>query len=813
MTDSTPPLPAPLADVVVLELATGVAGPYCTRLLADLGAQVIKVEPPGGDPARAELPLLSGEIGGEGSDDGDDGESAFFAWLAAGKHSVALDDLESPAIDQLAAHADIVIHSERGERATRLEQRLAAASDRAVVLSLSPYGRSGERADWQATSFTEYATGGYHYFAGDSEREPLALPGHQVAFHAGTHAAVGALAGLWRAREQGQGQRIELSHQEAILNDHAWLTTIWTHQGVIQSRTGSTFVPCADGFVFLFNLAPYPNLFILIERFDLLEDESLTQPLVWTERFDEVLEAFGEWASTRTKQEIYHAAQELRIAVTPVNTMADVAASAQLNARDWFGELHLGDRELIAPGLPCLLPGTDLTLTTTAPALGEHTEAVLAPDFPWANADAPLPTTAAAPNEGGPLAGMRFIEVTANWAGPIAGRHFADLGADVIKVELQTKPATRTLAWAPADIWPDHYHRAGYFNKLNRNKRATCLNLATDEGRAVFFELVRRADGVIENNAARVMTHLGVGYDVLREVNPGLVMCSMAGFGATGPERNYSAYGSNIEAMSGLASVLGYAPGEYFGTGSYYADPVTGNHGAVATLAALHGRRATGKGRWIDVSLFEAVLPYFAQELLTYAVTGASPEPIGNASPVHAPQGVYPCAGEDHWLALTVRDERDFAALADVIGAPALIADGANATVEERRAAASAIDAAITAWTREQTMPAAAAALQAVGVPAAPVMPNWLIVSDNHLNDRGYFVKVRHPVAGTHAFPGFPWRFERTPAAISRPAPLFAEHNHEVFADLLGMSENEIARLYDAGVTHDAPQYASGPSL
>ncbi len=800
MTTPAPTLAAPpLSDVVVLELATGVAGPYCGRLLADLGAQVVKVEPPEGDPARVELPLV-------------DGESAFFAWLAAGKLNATLP-LDDPRIEQLAAHADIVIHSKQGEAADRLEERLVAANQCEVVLSLSPYGRSGGRAEWQATSFTEYATGGYHYFGGDPDREPVALPGHQVPFHAGTHAAVGALAGLRHAREHGRGQRIEVSHQETILNDHAWLTTIWTHQGVIQSRTGSIFVPCADGFVFLFNLAPYPNLFVLIERLDLLEDESLQQPLVWTERFDEVLEAFGEWTKTRTKQEIYHAAQELRIAVTPVNTMADVAASEQLAARDWFGALCLGDRELLGPGLPYKLPETALDPATSAAAPGQHTDAVLAPDFPWANADVAPPTAASAPTGRGPLAGLRFIEVTANWAGPIAGRHFADLGADVIKVELHTKPATRTLAWVPADIWPDHYHRAGYFNKLNRNKRAVCLNLATDEGRAVLLELVRKADGLIENNAARVMTQLGIGWDVLREVNPGLVMCSMAGFGATGPERNYSAYGSNIEAMSGLASVLGYGPGEYYGTGSYYADPVTGNHGAVAILAALHARRASGKGRWIDVSLFEAVLPYFSQELLTYAVTGEAPEPMGNASPVHAPQGLYPCAGEDNWLALTVRDERDFAALAEVAGCPDLAADPQLATVDGRRANAAAIDAAIASWSRQQTVTAAAAALQEAGVPAAPVMPNWMVVSDNHLNDRGYFETVRHPVAGTHVFPGFPWRFEQTPGAIARPAPLFAQHNREVFSGLLGMSDAEIEALYAANATNDDPQYAAGPSL
>ena len=799
MTDADS-LPPPLADVVALELATGVAGPFCGRLLADLGAQVVKVEPPAGDPARAELPLV-------------EGESAFFAWLAAGKLDAALA-LDDPRLERLAARADVVVHGERGAAADRLEERLAAASECAVVVSLSPYGRSGARAHWHASPFTEYATGGYHYFGGDPEREPLALPGHQAAFHAGAHAAVGALAGLWHARGTGRGQRVEISHQEAMLSDHAWLTTIWTHQGEVQRRAGAAFVPCADGFVFLFNLAPYPNLFVLIERFDLLEDESWADPLVWTARFGEVVDAFAEWTRTRPKREIYHAAQELRIAVTPVNTMADVAASEQLAARDWFGALRVGGRDLLAPGLPWRLPGGGdaPAAPASAPALGEHTDAVLADDFPWANAATPLPTPAPSSGDAprGPLAGLRFIEVTANWAGPIAGRHFADLGADVIKVELHTKPATRALVYTPPDLWPDHYHRAGYFNKLNRNKRAVCLNLAMPEGRDVLLALAARADGLIENNAARVMTQLGVGYDVLREANPGLVMCSMAGFGATGPERHYSAYGSNIEAMSGLASVLGYGPGEYFGTGSYYADPVTGNLGAAVTLAALHGRRAHGRGRWIDMSLFEAVLPFFAQELLTFAATGEAPEPIGNVSPVYAPQGVHRCAGEDHWLALTVRDGDEFAALARAIGRPDLAAEPWAATVEGRRAHAAAIDAAIGEWTASRPVTAAAGALQTAGLAAAPVMANWQVVSDNHLHDRDFFVRVRHPVAGTHLFPGFPWRFAETPAAIARPAPLFAQHNMEVFSDLLGMDEAAVEALYAAGATHDAPSYAAG---
>jgi len=790
-----------LNNVVVLELATGVAGPYCGRLFADLGAQVLKVEPAGGDPFRAEPPLVGGD-------------SAFFNYLNAGKRGLALG-LDDPRVGQLAAHADIVVHGERGPAAEALEARLVAANPAAVVISLSPYGRTGERAGWVTSELTEYATAGYGYIGGDPAREPLSLPGHQVEFHAGTHAAVAALAGLWHARETGEGQRVEVSQQEATLSDHSWLISSWTHQGVVQKRTGSIYAPCADGFVFLFNLIPYPNLFVLMERFDLLEDESLLEPTTWWARFPEILAAFTEWAATKTKQEVYHACQELRIAVSPVNDMADVASSGQLASRDWFGTVEAGGKSFKAPGFPYKLMGTPCVSSGPAPRLGEHTASVLAPAFAWANAGVPKPTATAAPAAAGagPLAGLRVIEVTANWAGPIGGRHLADLGADVIKIELATKPATRALAWVADDMWPEHYHRSGYFNKLNRNKRAICLNLAMPEGRDIFLKLVARADAVIENNAARVMTQLGVGYDDLVKVNPRIVMCSMSGYGGTGPERNYSAFGSNIETSSGLASVNGYGPNQFFGTGTFYADPVTGNHGAVAVLAALLAVRGGRGGQWIDMSLMEAVAPYFSQPFLECTVEGRVPVPRANRSAVFSPQGLYVAVGKDCWLALTVRDAAEWAALARVIGRDEWAADPSLATAEARRAREAEIDAAISAWAATRDHIHAARELQAAGVPAAPVMPNWEIFTDNHLNLRNFFVRVTHPESGTIWFPGFPWRFEKTPGAIYRHAPMFAEHNHQVFRGLLGLSEAELAALYESGVTSPVPLYATGSFL
>ena len=780
-----------LSDVVVLELATGVAGPYCGKLFADLGAQVIKVEPPGGDPMRTEPPLFGAE-------------SVFFNWLNANKLGVAAG-LTGERIDDLARHADVVIHSERGLAADALDARLCSVNPRAVALSLTPYGRSGERSGWQATAFTEWATGGYFYFAGDPSREPLSLPGFQAEYHAGLHAAIAALAGLWHARDTGEGQRVEISHQEAVLNDHAWLTTMWTHQGLVQRRTGSAFARCADGWVFLFNLVPYPNLFVLMERFDLLADETLQEPANWVARFPEILAAFSEWAATRTKQEIYHAAQELRIAVSPVNDFKDVVESAQLAARQWFGEVEAGGERFKAPGVPYRLTATPCRSRRPAPAAGEHTDAVSSPSFEWANGGVPATAQSSAPNLGGPLSGLRLIEITANWAGPIAARHFGDLGADVIKIELQTKPATRALVYTGNDLWPDFFHRSAYFNKLNRNKRAIALDLSKPRGREIFLELVRRADVVLENNAARVMGQLGLAHDVLAAANPGIIMCSMSGSGATGPEREYSAYGSNIETLSGLASVLGYDNTQFFGTGTFYADPITGNHGAVAILAALHARRRTKRGQWIDMALLEAVAPLFAQQFLEYTVTGEIPVPQGDQwGHGWDFQATLPAAGTDSWIALTCRTgTNDLRALRSVVGIPeSPFGEGPDA-----------LRAAVAAWCRTRDHTTAANELQVAGIPAAPVMANWEIVSDNHLNDRGYFVPVRHPVAGTHAFPGFAWRFEKTPGATTRAAPLFGEHNREVFGDLLGLSEAAVQELYALGVSGDHPEYAIASKL
>jgi crotonobetainyl-CoA:carnitine CoA-transferase CaiB-like acyl-CoA transferase len=404
------------------------------------------------------------------------------------------------------------------------------------------------------------------------------------------------------------------------------------------------------------------------------------------------------------------------------------------------------------------------------------------------------------------LRGLRVIEVTNNWAGPLCGRFLADLGADVVKIERPTRPATRALFWPgpTQDRQRQGHHRAMYFNELNRNKRDLALDLAEPAGREAFLDLVTGADVVIENNSARVMPNLGLDWPVLHERNPRLVVVSMSGYGADGPRRDWVAYGSNIETTSGLTSTTGYPDGQLSRTTLFYADPVSGIHGAVAVMAALAHVRRTGEGQWIEMSLNECGAAFCCEALLRHAVDGVPPPPAANRDPRFAPHGVYPCAGTDLWVAIAVQSDGDWARFAEVLRRPDLAADPDLATLAGRRARHDELDAAVAAWTSDLEQYEVAWACQRAGVSAAPVLANWQVLPDPHLHHRGFYEPIEHPVVGVYPTTTWPWRFARTPARLARPAPLFGEHNRRILRDA-GFDEARIEALYATGVTADEP--------
>ena len=784
-----------LAGVLIVDASEGVAGGYAGRLLADLGAEVVKVEPPSGDRLRALGPFpgdrLDLEAGG------------LHLALNAGKRSLVLD-LESRSgrdrLRALAAQADVLIEGAGPgvmERRGLGPDRLLGANPQLVYASHSPFGLTGPYARRVTSEIVDWAMGGYMYFGGDPGRPPIMVHGHQAELHAGMQLAAGALAALWHTRRTGAGQHIEVSTLEAVLNAHVWLTTMWTHGGLVQSREPSPLIPCADGHVVWLG-TPNLDIFVLIERPELIDDPRWATPEGWRESVPEIRALVAEWARDRSREEVCEKGQTLRLAVTPVNTVEELARSPQLRERGWWRETaHPELGALLLPGPPWQMSGTPVGPRRAAPRL---------------DADAgyaPPPRERAEPGRGDPdalpLEGIRVIEVTGNWSGPLTGRHLGDLGAEVVKIELARRPATRVSHPPGGERWETFFNRSGYFNLLNRNKRDLCLDLGTERGRELFLRLVDDADVVLENNSARVFPQLGLDYETLARRNPRIVMCSISGYGATGPERDYLAYGSNIEASCGLAAQTGYGDGAPRGTNSYYADPITGAHATVGILAALLARERTGNGQHLDMALQESGAAFMVESIMDYRLNGRVARPRGNRSTRIAPQGAYRSLGTDCWLAIGVETDDQWRALCTVIERPDL-ADRFP-THAERLGAHDEIDAAIEGWSETRNHNRATTLLQEAGVPAGPVLANWEIVSDPHLYERGYFVDIVHPDTGHQRWDGFPWRLSRTPARVRRPAPLFAQHNDEVLAEL-GLSREAIRRLRDEEVIADAPQFA-----
>lgn len=795
-----------LAGVNVLDLSESIGGVYCTKLLADLGAETLLVErPQTGHPLRhsgpyRDAPHLE--------------RSGLFLYYAANKKSVVCD-LESEdgreRVRRLAANADVLVE---GFAPGHLDSiglgysSLSALNPSLVLTSITHFGQTGPYRHWKSDEIVDYAMGGYMYFGGHPEREPLMLTNNQPMLHAGAQAALATLGALWWAFKTGRGQQVDVSTVEAMLSAHAWTSSAWTHEGVVIRRTEPDCIRCRDGWVWFFLFRWDPMVFLLIERPDLMEDERFADRQSWFENREEVVRILSEWCAERTREEIFHAGQELRIPVTPVNDASDLVRSAHLKARNWFQEIEhpvAGGGKY--PGFPYLFSETPARVRSPAPLLDQHEGfefTRVARKFA-ANERPSLPHTSSA-GEDLPLQGVRVLEVTTNWAGPLAVRHLADLGAEVIKIEAPNRPASRIGIYPGANPFRRHYDRSAYFNKMNRNKRAITLDLSDAGARDIFLKLVAESDVVIENYSPRVMRNFGLAYDDLREANPNIIMVSISGFGQTGPNRYYVAYGANVEASCGLAAVTGYADDDRpYRSALFYADPVTATHASIATLASLHYRAKSGQGQYVDLSLHENGIAFFPEAFIEYTTTGTLAQRRGNRHPRFAPQGCYPSAGDDAWLALCIRTQSEWATLARVIGCPDLADDPDLATAEGRRARHDDLDAAITEWTSKYDHNEATRILQERGIAAGPVLANWELVSNPHFNARRFYVPIEHPDMGVFPYPGMPWKLSETPGLVRTPSPRFGEHNGYVFESLLGMTDADLSPLYARAVIADEP--------
>ncbi|HYL59305.1 MAG TPA: CoA transferase [Candidatus Acidoferrales bacterium] len=403
---------------------------------------------------------------------------------------------------------------------------------------------------------------------------------------------------------------------------------------------------------------------------------------------------------------------------------------------------------------------------------------------------------------------LRVLDISMGWAGPLVGQMFAEMGAEVIKVE-----DTHHFDWwrgslsmAPPEMQP--IERASVFNTANRGKRGITLDLTVERGVEILRRLIAASDMLIENFSPRVMDKLGLGYDAVSRLNPRVIMISMPSFGSSGPECDARGYGNTVEAMAGVTGLTGYhdGDGQRYTLSNALGDPVGGLHGVFALMVALHERQRTGRGQWIELAQVEALIPFVTEGILEFQFTGKVPEARGNRHREHAPHGVYRCAGDDNWLALACENESQWRGAMRVLDLELLTADPRFADERARKANEDVLDAELSRVLATMSVDDAVSRLSAAGILAAPVNSAPAVMSDPQIQSRDYFVPIERAVVGTHLYPGAVARFPDSPLRADAPAPLLGEHNRPVLREMLGMTDAEIAELENSGVIGSQPR-------
>ena len=774
----------------MLEVAEMVGGPYATKLLADLGAEVIKIEPPAGDRARHVGPF---PVGAEG-----DGEqSGLFLGLNTNKRSVVLD-LDDPAgqarLAELIADADIVVHDLRAGRAKTVGldgDDLLTRHPGLVVAAITPFGLTGPQADWVGDELTVVHGGGWGFLIPgddpDPTKPPLTVPGWFSHCHAGMAAAFAALGAHYKAKATGVGEFI----------DHSVLATVaamleasfiaWSYAGNIAKRNdGRILTPwrilrCSDGLIFLVTVEQdqWERLVEMMGTpewatmgiFDTIPDRSANQ---------DVLSMYlEEWTSQHTVDELWHAGQAQRICFAPVFTMPDLARQPHLRERGFFQSVeHPVAGELEHLGAPFVMEPSSWALRSGAPVLGADNAA----GFAARDNELPAPSVDAAATK--PLQGVRVIDFSWVWAGPYCTMHLAYLGADVIKIESSSRPGLgRRLPIHPEGMEPT-LNTCGYFNQWDQGKRSVELDLTDPASIETVLALVADADVVVDNYATGVMERLGLGDDVLRAANPDIILASVTGYGHTGPHREYMGYGPTTCPLSGIAAMTGH-PGEApMEAGLSVGDPAAGLTAAFGVMASIFGRdhaarSEADRGTRIDVSLWESTAVNGIHAWMAHAL-GHEPEgPQGSRSFAAAPHGVFRAAGDDDWVSIACLDEDQWQSFAAILG----VGDDARFdTLASRKTHEAELETIVSSWASTRERWAITNELQAVGVAAYPSLRCDELEANPQLAARDFWERFDHPEVGRRTHSGVPWRTRNWPNGVAHRAPLIGEHT----ADVLG---------------------------
>jgi crotonobetainyl-CoA:carnitine CoA-transferase CaiB-like acyl-CoA transferase len=786
---------APLHGYTVIDLSSGIAGGYCTKILADGGADVIKVEAPEGDPLRR-WSASGAEF---------DGDGALFKFLAGSKKSVVAPD--DQLLDQLIAGADAVVWSPESAVAQQVSPtELFARHPHLIVTAITPFGLDGPWHDRAATEFTLQAWSGgvIGIGRGCQDRAPVSIGGQVGNWLTGAYAAAMTLAFRARSLRDGHGELIDLSMLEAdVLGLTYYPVTYFEMLGRPWRTERKPTVPgvaeAADGLVALGcgTAQQWWDLCAMSGHDEWIDE---TSELTITEQANLHAEELYEWVRGQNVDDVRDLASAFRIPNSPVGNGENVTAMDHYVERGAFvANPHYGFTQ---PTYPYRLSGVTLREPAPAPRLGEHTEGLAVSQ--------PRPKPEGRPDQDRlPFTGLRVLDMTTFWAGPSGTHLLGMLGADVIHLESTPRPdGTRLIAGIPASV-EQWWERSPIFSALNTNKRGLTVDFQTDEGRDLLRRLVATSDVVVENFTPRVIDQIGMDFASLRKIRDDIIMLRMPGFGLDGPWRDNPAFAYVIEDASGLSWLTGFpdrTPFEPYSVG----DPNAGIHAINGLLLALEHRRQTGEGVLVEASMVDAALNIAAEQVIEHSAYGTLLQRDGNRGPTAAPQNIYRTneidefGRDDSWVAIAVQTDAQWHALCGALGDPAWAVASWDAA--SRRANHDLIDENLAAWCRARSGDEIVETLWPAGVPVAKVMQPHRQTELAQLQHRGFFEHVGHPVNNPASHSTLPVNLANGPSAFHRTAaPLLGEHNHELLAEL-GLSDDEIAVLAEKGVIGTQPR-------
>ncbi len=804
-------MPGALAPYRIIDL-TREMGAVCTRMLAGLGADVVRVEPPGGDATRRRAPL----IGREGA-----GLSAWWAQMHAGKRSITLE--EGSAEDRaflldLCASADAVVVSPDDEGVS-WPLDLDAVGERAphlVRTAITPFGLAGLKAGWAGSDLVGLASGGLLSLCGDPDRAPLRVSVEQAYALTGAQACVGTLLALRSRNLSGRGQLVDVSVQAGVANALGNSRLYYAMDGLVTKRAGGgrafgtqgtrLIYASADGYVAYWR---QPDSIRALARWFDEEGEPRTfDPEEWAGRAlvggampapeeVELLEReIRAFFAHRSTHELSEEGQPRGLMIYPVNTMADLVESEHLAARGFFEEAPSPVGRLRMTGAPMKLSATPWRTGEVA-AAGEHGEAVRAEvQEGFREREATRPNGKVAARD--LFRGIRVADFSWVGVGPNSTQMLAWHGAEVIRVESTLKLDTfRSGGPRPeGDTSPDG---SAYWANHNRDKLGVQINLRTPEGVEAAKRLIGASDVVAESFTPGFMKRVGLDYEAVRAIKPDIVMMSMSMEGQYGPHAQFRGFGLILQAAAGITGLTSWPDRPPTGTGVAYTDWVAMHFAASSLLAALDHRERTGEGQYIDLSQLEAMTYALDGALVAALNRGGNAVANGNRHPEAVPHGVFACRGEDRWCAISVMSDAQWLALCQVIGRGDWAADAGLREAVGRKAREDEVEAGLAAWCGERTAEEAQERLQAAGVPAHLVATMADVQQDPQLRARGHFWETDHPVIGPLTYDGPAYLLSETRAGSRNPAPLLGQHTEQVFREVLGYSEDELAELVASG--------------